>query len=290
MAEDTPVVPTTRPLLLPEKFSGEGEWSQWICHFENVAAVNSWNEECKLLWFKVRLTVRAQLAFQHLPEDARANYGEARKALKERFNPESRKDRYRTEFQMRRKKRTEGWPDYGEDLRTLVNKAYPHLEPAARDQMALMHYLSQIDNTQVSFSVKQQRPGTLDAAVSATLEIESYLGPNMEVAEVREKPKAVAAALSEELTATAMKKLLDRMDRLETELTTTRKERQDFMTQKSKSAASLPPNPRYGGRRVVTSWTCGRRGHVSQDCWNQPYQEGQQHQGNGKPSVGGANH
>ena len=156
--------------------------------------------------------------------------------------------------------------------------------------MARMHYLSQIDNTLVTFSIKQQRPGTLDAAVSATLEMESYLGPKMEVAEVRGKPEALAAALSEESTATMMKKLLDKMDRLETELTTTRKERQDFMTQKSKSAAFLPPNPRYGGRRVVTCRTCGRRGHVSRDCWNQPYQEGQQHQGNGKPSVGGANH
>ena len=82
----------------------KGEWSQWICHFENIAAVNSWNEECKLLWLKVRLTERAQLAFQHLPENAQANYGEARKALKERFDPESRKNRYRTEFQMQRKK------------------------------------------------------------------------------------------------------------------------------------------------------------------------------------------
>ena len=108
-------------------------------------------------------------------------------------------------FKCKGKKRTEGWPDYGEDLRTQVNKAYPHLEPAARDQMALMHYLSQIDNTQVTFSVKQQRPETLDAAVSATLEMESYLGPKMEVAEVREKPEAVAAALSEESTATMMK-------------------------------------------------------------------------------------
>ena len=162
----------------------------------NASSCGSWS-----------VTERAQLAFQHLPENARANYGEAMKALKEQFDPESRKDRYRTEFQMRRKKRTEGWPDYGEDLRTPVNKAYPHLEPAARDQMALMHYLSQIDNTQFAFSVKQQRPGTLDAAVSATLEIKFYLGPKMEEAEVREKPEAVAAALSEESMATMMKKL-----------------------------------------------------------------------------------
>ena len=36
-------------------------------------------------------------------------------------------------------------------------------------------YLSQLDNKQVSFSVKQGKPKTVEAAVSATLECESYL-------------------------------------------------------------------------------------------------------------------
>ena len=45
--------------------------------------------------------------------------------------PESRKDRYKAEFQNWRKKRTEPWADYAEDLRILVDRAYPQLEAAA---------------------------------------------------------------------------------------------------------------------------------------------------------------
>ena len=30
----------SRPLVLPEVFSGEASWDQWIFHFENVAKVN----------------------------------------------------------------------------------------------------------------------------------------------------------------------------------------------------------------------------------------------------------
>ena len=279
-----PAPPAPRPLVLPEKFSGDGEWTQWICHFENVAAVNSWNDDSKLLWLKVRLTERAQLAFQHLSTDTQASYLEAKAALKERFEPESRKDRYKAEFQTRRKKRSEGWADYGEDLKVLADKAYPHLEAAARDQMALTHFLSQIDNTQVAFSVKQQKPATLDAAISATLQMESFLWPKIEVA-------AVEAAGSD---TAMMKKLLDRMDRLETELSTTRKEREEFMAHRGiPSGRGTAAGYRGGSRRIPTCWGCGKRGHMIQNCWSQegmrqpPSSRGQ---GNRTPSVDRANH
>ncbi|KAL5500595.1 hypothetical protein EMCRGX_G012184 [Ephydatia muelleri] len=45
----------------------------------------------------------------------------------------------------------------------------------ARERLALNQFLSQIDNPQVAFGVKQKRPGNIDEAVAATLELESYL-------------------------------------------------------------------------------------------------------------------
>ena len=38
--------------------------TKWIDHFENVAAVNDWNGEAKLLWLKARLAGRAHTAFK----------------------------------------------------------------------------------------------------------------------------------------------------------------------------------------------------------------------------------
>ena len=49
----TPAKP--RPLVLPETFSGDGCFSDWIEHFENVVAVNSWDDAAKALWLWVRL-------------------------------------------------------------------------------------------------------------------------------------------------------------------------------------------------------------------------------------------
>ena len=67
----------TKPVVLPELFTGEGDFVEWLDHFENVAAINSWDAERKLLWLKVRLTGRAQTAFKRLSSDVRASYSES---------------------------------------------------------------------------------------------------------------------------------------------------------------------------------------------------------------------
>ena len=69
----------------------------------------------------------------------------------------------------------ESWPEFREDLRALVDKAYPTLDDEAWQQLALQRYLSQLHNEQVKFSVKQRKPMTIEAVVGATLECESYL-------------------------------------------------------------------------------------------------------------------
>lgn len=51
----------------------------------------------------------------------------------------------------------EGWADFADSLRTLVDKAYPDLEDNAKEQLALNHFVSQIENCQVAFSVMQAK-------------------------------------------------------------------------------------------------------------------------------------
>ena len=45
--------PTTRPLVLLEKFDGTGNFKEVISHFESIAAINKWNEEEKGVWIRV---------------------------------------------------------------------------------------------------------------------------------------------------------------------------------------------------------------------------------------------
>ena len=60
---------TAKPLLLPEVFSGEPQsWTEWLEHFESVAAINKWESaEEKMKWLKVRITGQARMVFRKFP-------------------------------------------------------------------------------------------------------------------------------------------------------------------------------------------------------------------------------
>lgn len=61
--------------------------------------------------------------------------------------------------------------DFDDDLRSLTDKAYPSLQEEAC-------LLTQLPQLQIAFSVHQKQPTTLDDAVAATLEQESYIPPH----------------------------------------------------------------------------------------------------------------
>ena len=127
---------------------------------------------------------------------------------------------------MRKKQRQEGWATYGEDLLRLAEKAYPNLPSEAQERLALNQYLTQLDNPQVAFGVRQKTPETVTAAVRLTLELESYLPPP---ATSTTNPQAIAQLeVSGENTTTdheiaavvsrvqdPLHKILQRLDQLE---------------------------------------------------------------------------
>eukprot|EP00731_Ephydatia_muelleri_P010034 Em0005g620a len=98
------------------------------------------------------------------------------KALAKRFNPDSKREVYVAELHSRNRRKLECWATYADILKGLADKAYPDLEEAARERLALNQFLGELDKPQVAFGVRQGRPKSLDEAVSLTIELESYIG------------------------------------------------------------------------------------------------------------------
>ena len=130
-----------KPLVLPEIFTGEKNWDEWADHFHSVATVNELDDETKLKWLLGRLTGRAATAFRRLPEMTRADFKEAVRAMRKRYEPESKKKLYMAELQTRTKRRDEDWATLGDDLKSLMDKAYPELQDEARELLTLNQYL-----------------------------------------------------------------------------------------------------------------------------------------------------
>ena len=57
------------------------------------------------------------------------------------------------EFLAKRKKRTEDWADFEEVSITLAEKAYPSLEAAVQELLVSNHFLGQLDDPDLSWSL-----------------------------------------------------------------------------------------------------------------------------------------
>ena len=145
----------SRPVIVLDCFLGEGSYEDWID--KSMAEINHWNDEQKLMWLKVCLTGRTLMAFKKFPVKMCNSYKSTMSALCGHFELDSQRDLRLAEFQTRFKRRTESWPEFREDLRVLVDKAYPSLDHVAWQQMALQKYLSRLDNKQVTFNVSQRQ-------------------------------------------------------------------------------------------------------------------------------------
>ena len=261
-----------KPVALPEMFTGDGKQSlsDWLDHFDGVAEVNEWDADAKKKWIRSRLTGRVVTAFRRMPEADRTTFDKIVAALKKRFEPECRKELYIAEFQGRQKRRNEDWAAFGEDLKTQVERAYPALQA---ELLAINQLLAQIEDPQLAFGVRQKTPTSVDAAVAATPELETYMKPKIaalpiaQIDQTNNEDAGVIAVIRRSEMGGAqdtLKVLLEKMDKL--------------IDAKLSARESSRPRGRSGRHpRTVTCWNCQEEGHIARNC-------PAKNQGNGRPS------
>lgn len=275
----------SRPVATPELYTGEGPVDAWLDHFESVATLNGWDDKQKAQWLAVRLVGRAQVAYKRLSEGTRSSYATAKEALLRRFEPESRRDLYAAEFQVRAKQPTEDWASFADDIKTLADRAFPDLPDAARERLAIDRLLGQISDPQLAFGVRQKRPKTVDEAVAATLELHSHLqlanrssGPTILIPESNASVAAIGPSPQEDSTSELLRELIARMDKLETELS---QHQPVYPTPPSRQRQSPRDRSSFQtrgrGRGPVVCYRCGQVGHFARGCASSRQSAMQQH-------------
>ena len=198
------------------------------------------------------MTGQAQKALHRLPPTATATFEATRDA------PESRYTRFQAEFQARRKKATEGWAHFADDLRSLADKAYPTLQEEVRERLVLNAYLAQLPQLQISFSVRQKQPSTLDEAIALTVEMESYVSP--------QTPAGVSSTLPAEDGPVPVN--VDAVDRDRVGQLTQMVERLTEQVEKlQQMTRERQPQMRRTRRGFAGEcWNCQQSGHISRNC------------------------
>ena len=185
--------------------------------------------------------------------------------LRRRFEHESKRELYAAEFHARQKQPTEDWASFGEDLKTLVDKAFPDIEEAARERMAVDRFLSQIIDPQLAFSVQ---PKNLDEVVTYTMQMQSHLSLSSRgssgVALAEASVAAVDLRQQDTKILDTLHQLVTRIEKLETDLSTSQSQ-----------GANRDSHPGYSRQRSNTRrrmnnqsgcYQCGEEGHYARNC------------------------
>ena len=108
--------------MLPDKFDGSSSWSDYVIHFESVAAVNQWTDDEKAMYLASHLRGAAREA---LADMVRGEYANILEKFEQRFGVTSQAPLQRAQLSMRVRGRGESLADLGQSIRRLVASSYP---------------------------------------------------------------------------------------------------------------------------------------------------------------------
>ena len=152
----------------------------------------------------------------------------------------------------------------------LANKAFSQLQADTKQQLALHRYLGQITDHQIAFNVRQKRPQTLDEAVSATLELESYLLPSglPSVSPAERYPTQVVAGVKQpqDTTMQMLTKMMEHLDHLELKQAPPPQCRYTYQHLRRQQAEATQQRGNPTPRKPIVCYRCKQEGHFAKGC------------------------
>jgi hypothetical protein len=236
-----------------------------VCH------INGWGRQ-KLDYLWVNLSSTALAYAESLPDRRTRTYAELSEALEERFGDSRLADVYKAELRARQRKEGESIPALGQEIRHLVQYAYPGIGNEGVEELAIESFREALNNAEQRMSVHQSHPKNLEEAIQVAMDLEAW--------QISEKCRnsnemGIKLRATKDDNENQMIKLMEKMDSLI-----------QLWDEKS-----LPPERERSvedRRRDFKCFSCGKPGHIAKNCFSkvhQPRNENEQNQGNESQSC-----
>ncbi len=248
----------------PDQFEGKTPWNLYWAHFQAVWKLNKWQPEEAADQLAAVLTGGACHVFNPPVFD-----GDGRERaltimelvdrLEKRYGPGELAESYLLQLKQRRRKPRETLRELAEAIQELIPRAYPEASTAFGDRMAVTHFKDALTESETRAAVHRARPKTLEEAVLAAMEMESFL----KLEEQRERPRYVRRAEGDGDNS-EMKQRLEKLEKSQEELLQLVK----TLSVAATDRATARPQP----ERRRKCYECGSEDHLVRSCPHYRYQ------------------
>lgn len=270
-----PYMKSNRRQREPDKFNDTNvEWSDYLKHFEMVAAWNDWNEDEKVMQLGMSLQGEAQKVLNDLSKYLPLNdYDTLVNELSKRFNPVDRETAYRIEFRNRIRQNGETPMQFGYALQRLATKAFPNIDRIAQEQWVLDQFISGLGNMELRKHVQFGHPSKLYEAISLAVEFEGFENDNLKKM-LKPQPGKLMAIPNSDPNTELLSKLYSKLDKSLGEIDTLTKEVKNLKEQNQRypNTQNYQNYQRRNDSRpqrdysAIQCFRCHEMGHYSKQC------------------------
>ena len=271
----------------PDKFDGRVSLREYLVHFESCGQINGWGEDEKATWLAASLKPDVIMALTGDRQINEMTYEEMVNCLEKRFGPVQSPENYLNELKGRRRLVKESLREFAQDIRRLSALAYPAFPPDLKDQMARDHFKDAVDDPEIRAAIFRAKPATMDEALSASLDMESFL--RTERGRARGRPPFGRAMQEQEMVPDDRQwkqKMMANMQRLIDGQNS--QQNQNYPPRaihNNSPRRAAGPNPSIGGKQVGACHHCGSVGHYVQFCPHRSETKNLRHSGNDNRSL-----
>ncbi|KAJ8028047.1 hypothetical protein HOLleu_30174 [Holothuria leucospilota] len=247
-----------KPVIMPDIYTGETKWNNYIAHFVACADLNAWSDSERLRFLEARLRGYAQDVYMGISAEEKSSFLSVVSALSEIFDPEALVTSRKAKLQSRVRSEGESLASMCSLICKEVLEVYPGFSTEAQDELALDCFVGALRDRDIRIAVRRGRPKTLSEALNLAIEFEA-IDQSEGVLRARRYAHVVSPQVDSQNNSSQC------IDRLEAQVNKLLEENAR-LTEMLNEAGGTHRSPPSGGYRPIQCWNCGQWGHIRRFC------------------------